>query len=155
MVERQQKNLTLAGFLRAVATGVFGTVLLVLFLENFMATEPLANLIPVIVIFNAAVSGFSLTRSTERVSGDRLAAIVAGGLCAGISLGLFSVLGTEATSEAFFGPLLILLACVGGLLFGLAGSWLAARQVALQYPGGPDPSTPRGESPVPEQQTKT
>lgn len=116
-------------FARAVATGAFGTVLLVLFLENFVATATLARLVPVVVVFNAAVSGFSYTRNTERRRGDCPAALVAGGLCALVGLGALHLLGSAVISGESFDLVSLVLALTGSLLCGLAGSWLAANSV--------------------------
>jgi len=115
----------LGPFVRAVATGAFGTVLLVLFLENFVATSTLARLVPVIVLFNAAVSGFSFTRSSERRRGGYPVALAAGGLCALVGLGVLLVLGSAATTGGLFDLDSFVLALTGSLLCGLAGSWLA------------------------------
>lgn len=119
-----------------------GSVVLVLFLQNFLADRLLAGLLPVLVAFNGAVSGFTLVRQDP----DRLARVLdtasrgfaawwpsaaVGGVTALLSLGVLSLVGLEALSGEFFGVVLLVPACLGSLICGAAGAWIAVRQAEL------------------------
>ncbi|MCP4572248.1 MAG: hypothetical protein GY838_07830 [bacterium] len=101
----------------------------------------LAGLLPLVVAFNGAVAGFTLVKRPDRLA--RLldattrgfaawwppAAL--GGLCALLSLGVLSLLGLEALSREFFGVVLLVLACLGSLICGAGGAWIAVKQAEL------------------------
>lgn len=128
---------------RALATGLFGTIVLSLFLQNFLQDQILAGLLPIITAFNAAVAGYTLAKhrmpvmnlnnfiDAEQDTTARYLPAATGGFSALLSLGALSLLGFEALAGEFFGWVLLLVACLGSVIFGAMGSWIAVKQAKL------------------------
>ena len=127
---------------RALATSLAGTIVLSFFLQEFLADQALAGLLPIIVSFNAAVAGFTLLKSrradtkaargnVEQDTTTRYEAAALGGMSALLGLGILSLLGYGALTSGFFGLVLLVVACVGGLVCGTLGAWIASKQAEL------------------------
>ena len=128
--------------LKAVATGVFGTVILVLFLGQFIRNPLLAGLVPVIAAFNSAVAGFTLVKGrvvfygakqgTDRphITG-RLSALLVGGFSALLSLGVLALIGPEVLVGVGSEAVVVVVACLAGVICGAFGSWIATRHAEL------------------------
>lgn len=147
-IETTEQNArgTIRAALRSLATGLFGSVVIALFLQNFVQARLLAGLLPLVMSFNGAVAGFTMhrhapaDRDTVRAAAPRgttpwLRSAALGGLTALVSLGVLSLLGLEALSREFFGVLLLVLACCGGLVSGVVGAWIAVKQTELAKAG--------------------
>ena len=93
------KTHVLGKFAYAVLVGVFGTIILVLFLSTLINTFDAAKFIPWIMGFNTATTGFSLLEKTrDRLKYKQVSSIVAGILnvlltCVILSLIFFYLLG--------------------------------------------------------------
>ena len=117
-------------FAYSILAGVFGALILIIFLDGVLAFESLMKLIPWILGFNTALTGYSLVEKTrERLTYKRLYAIGSGG----IVVILVCLLLTLAFD---FGALVTIpqLAIYGliGIVFSGFGAWVSIKQHQLK-----------------------
>jgi hypothetical protein len=116
-------------FCYAIATGVVGSLLLVIFFSSVMAMGDIGKLLPFIIGFNAALTGYNLISQTKnRFKHKRMC-----GFVSGIIIVVIAVLALNIAFFYYTGGYLIymtdflFLAFIGGVF-----SWLGA-VLAIKY----------------------
>jgi hypothetical protein len=122
----------MVNFLNATLVGIVGAVLLVIFCAGFMTIETVEKLLPFIIGFNAALTGYNLVRRADgRLKYKRMWSVVAG-----IMMAIGAVLILDIVSRYYTGgdivyiaDLLILVLIAG--VFSFIGAILAIRYFKL------------------------
>jgi hypothetical protein len=127
------RNLLLRQGAVSILIGVVGSTLIVMFLTTFLTLSGALGLLPWIIGFNTAMTGFSLVDKTRDALKHRLPASVGAGILNVImTLGVLTGLSIYVTGTALFGLMdLALLSGLGGLC-GAMGGWLAVKYFRLR-----------------------
>jgi hypothetical protein len=117
----------------SVSIGVVGTTLIVMFLATFLTLSWTLGLLPWIVGFNTAMSGFSLVDKTRDALKHKLPLSVGAGILNVVmTLTVLTGLSFYFTGIALFGITdLALLSGLGGLC-GALGGWLAIKYLKFK-----------------------
>jgi len=112
-------------FAYSILAGVFGALILIIFLDGVLAFEPLMKLIPWILGFNAALTGYSLIDKTrERLPYKRLYAMGSGGLVVILVCLLLTLAFDYGTLVTI--PQLVMYGVIGVVSSGF-GAWLSTK----------------------------
>lgn len=122
----------MVNFLSATLIGIFGAVLLVIFCAGLFPFGTIQKLLPFIIGFNAALTGYNLIRRTkDRLKYKRMWSIVSGiMLVIGVAL-MLNIACRYYTGAYFvyFGDILVLVSVAG--VFSYLGAVLAIRYFKL------------------------
>jgi len=117
-------------FAYSILAGVFGALILIVFLDGFLAFESLMKLFPWILGFNTALTGYSLIdKAHERLSNKRFWAIGSGGIVV-ILVCLLLTLAYDY-GALFAIPQLALYGLIGTVFSGI-GAWVSIKQYHLK-----------------------
>jgi len=124
----------LAGqFAYAVFTGVCGTLILVVFLNAILNVFQVMKIVPFIVAFNTAMTGYSLIdKCRERLRRKHVWALSAGLLTAVITVGLLMTFSLYFLGENLLGSKLSLFLIVIGAVCSELGALLAAKYLNIK-----------------------
>jgi len=124
----------LAGqFAYAVFTGVCGTLILVVFLNAILNVFQVMKIVPFIVAFNTAMTGYSLIdKCRERLRRKHVWALSAGLLTAVITVGLLMTFSLYFLGENLLGSKLSLFLIVIGAVCSELGAPLAAKYLNIK-----------------------
>jgi len=117
----------------SVLIGVIGSTLIVMFLTTFLSISGALGLLPWIIGFNTAMTGFSLIDKTRDALKHRLPFSVGAGIInAVMTLGVLTGLALYVTGTTLFGLMdWALLSGLGGPC-GALGGWLAIKYLGLR-----------------------
>lgn len=112
-------------FAYSILAGVFGALILIIFLDGVLAFELVMKLIPWILGFNAMLTGYSLIDKTrERLPYKRLYAMGSGGLVVILVCLLLTLAFDYGTLVTI--PQLVMYGVIGVVFSGF-GAWLSAK----------------------------
>jgi hypothetical protein len=116
----------------AVLVGVFGTILIALFLATFLHLSEVLRLVPFIIALNTALAGYTLIEKTrDQVHHKYLFAMGAGILTVLIAYAILAVMLSYWLGESFLGPLDLLIFLVIGVVCSELGAFLAVKYFKL------------------------
>jgi hypothetical protein len=119
-------------FIRAISIGIFGVVLLVMFFTGLMSVRAVEKLLPFIIGFNAALTGYNLvSRFKDSIKRKRILSVVSGIIMVGggvliLNIAAYYYTGGYIIYMADF----LFLVCLGGV-FSFLGAILAIRYLKL------------------------
>jgi len=124
----------LAGqFAYAVFTGVCGTFILVVFLNAILNVFQVMKIVPFILAFNTAMTGYSLIdKCRERIRRKHAWVLSAGLLTAIITLGLLMTFSYYFFGENLLGSTLSLSLIIIGAVCSELGALLAAKYLKIK-----------------------
>ena len=124
----------LAGqFAYAVFSGICGTLILVVFLNAILNAFQVMKILPFIVAFNAAMTGYSLTeKCRERVRRKYAWALGAGLVTVVFSAGLLMWFSLYFFGENLLGPKLLLFLIIIGAVCSELGALLAVKYLKIK-----------------------
>ena len=112
--------------LYSILIGLFGSLLLVLFLTGLMPLGDTVRYLPWILGFNAAVTGYALLdRCRDRLSSPKLSGGGIGALVAMLVCSLLNILTFKTAGIALVGAVEMLVFIGIAAIFGGLGAWLA------------------------------
>jgi hypothetical protein len=116
-----------------IIVGVLGAMLLVAFFATLMSLGAIAKLLPFIVGFNAALTGYNLTSRTKiRLKNRRITAVGSGVMMAIIIVWLLNIICFNLTENYIIYPAdMVWLIVIGAALSGL-GAILAMKYQSLK-----------------------
>jgi len=125
---------SLAGqFAYAVFTGVCGTFILVVFLNAILNVFQVMKIVPFILAFNTAMTGYSLIdKCRERIRRKHAWVLSAGLLTAIITLGLLMTFSYYFFGENLLGSTLSLSLIIIGAVCSELGALLAAKYLKIK-----------------------
>jgi hypothetical protein len=124
---------TIQSFLWSLLTGIIGSLILTVFLHSIMSPELLSLIIPLIVGFNAATSGFMLIeRTAGEIKREKTSAAIAGMMVALLSLLAVNTLSLKVDGFPLVPDSLAIGATFIGTLAGWSGGILAIKHRALK-----------------------
>jgi hypothetical protein len=116
----------------AVLVGVFGTILIALFLATFLHLSEVLRLVPFIIALNTALAGYTLVEKTrDQVRHKYLFSMGAGILTVLIAYAILAVMLSYWLGESFLGPLDLLIFLVIGVVCSELGAFLAVKYFKL------------------------
>lgn len=119
--------------LYSTMTGLFGSLLLVLFLTGLMPLGETVRYLPWILGFNASVTGYTLLdRMGDRLSAPKLTGAGMGALIAMLVCNLLNALALKTSGIALMGAVEMLLFIGIAFLSGSAGAWLAVAYARIR-----------------------
>jgi len=128
----RSKSRLLGKVATSIFTGVFGTVLIVLFLTTFIRSHEMVQYIPWIIAFNAAVTGYSLLQKTrDHFKNKQLSCIGAGILNIITAYSALSMLFFYSEGEYLLGLWGFLFSLIIGVVFSELGALLAIKYFNL------------------------
>jgi hypothetical protein len=119
----------IVNFFSAMLIGIFGTVLLVMFFAGLMTMGTIEKLLPFIIGFNAALTGYNLIRRMkDRLKYNRIWSVISGiTLVVGVTLILNIAFYYLTGGYIVYMTNFLILALIGGVF-----SWLGAI-LAIRY----------------------
>ncbi len=133
MIKLKEKAPLLGKAAYCILTGVFGTVVLVMFLTVFMDLYRVVSFIPWIIAFNTAITGYSLIEKTRNVlKYKHLSSICAGILNVIIIYFLLSIISFYLFGENLFTKWDFTLFLVIGIVCSELGALLAIKYFKLK-----------------------
>jgi hypothetical protein len=112
--------------LYSILTGLFGSLLLVLFLTGLMPLGATVRYLPWILGFNASVAGYTLLdRSRNQLAYPKMSGIGVGALVAILVGNLLNVLTFKMTGIGLMEGMEMLVFTLVASVFGGLGAWLA------------------------------
>jgi sterol desaturase/sphingolipid hydroxylase (fatty acid hydroxylase superfamily) len=122
----------LGKFAYAVLVGVFGTILIALFLATFLHLSEVLRLVPFIIALNTALAGYiSVEKTRDQVRHKYLFSMGAGILAVFIAYAILAVMLSYWLGESFLGPLDLLIFLVIGVVCSELGAFLAVKYFKL------------------------
>jgi hypothetical protein len=116
----------------AVLIGVCGTILVAMFLATFLSIFKVVNLIPWLIGFNTAMTGFSLIEKTrDRILHKHLWAVVAGLVNVVLTCGILTIASFHFLAENLLGFGVILFLLIIGAVCSELGARLAVKYLKL------------------------
>lgn len=114
-------------------TGLFGTLLLVLFLTGLMPLGATLKYLPWILGFNASVAGYTLMdRAGNKLQHKKPAGLGVGFLVAALTCNLLNLLTLKMTGMPLMGwPEMLSFIIIASLLGGF-GAWLALKYASIK-----------------------
>jgi hypothetical protein len=122
----------MVSFFSAILIGTFGVVLLVMFFTGLMSVGTIEKLLPFIIGFNAALTGYNLvSRFKDSIKRKRILSVVSGIIMVGggvliLNIAAYYYNGGYIIYMADF----LFLVCLGGV-FSFLGAILAIRYLKL------------------------
>jgi hypothetical protein len=113
--------------LKAIAIGIGGNIILIVFLMTFLPMPGIIKFMPWIIAFNTAHTGYSLVDRAGNLSFPKLTSAVAGFANAIITTGLFAGLSVFLLGDLYLGIRDIGLFTILGVLCSIAGTILAVK----------------------------
>jgi hypothetical protein len=122
----------IVNFFSAMLIGIFGTVLLVMFFAGLMTMGTIEKLLPFIIGFNAALTGYNLIRRMkDRLKYNRIWSVISGiTLVVGVTLILNIAFYYLTGGYIVYMTNFLILALIGGV-FSWLGTILAIRYFKL------------------------
>jgi hypothetical protein len=122
----------IVNFFSAMLIGIFGTVLLVMFFAGLMTMGTIEKLLPFIIGFNAALTGYNLIRRMkDRLKYNRIWSVISGiTLVVGVTLILNIAFYYLTGGHIVYMTNFLILALIGGV-FSWLGTILAIRYFKL------------------------
>ncbi len=129
-----QNNFSLTGkIVYSILAGVFGTILLALFLTTFMPVYSVLKFIPWIIAFNTLLTGYSLLDKTRNLlKYKHISAVCAGISNVIISLGILALLFPYLMGEYLFSIKDYILFFIVGIICSGLGAILAIKYFKLE-----------------------
>lgn len=119
--------------LYSVLAGLFGSLLLVVFLTGVMPLAETVRYLPWILGFNASVSGYTLLdRSRDRLAYPKMSGIGIGALVAILAGNLLNALAAKMTGIGLMEGIEMLSFTLIASVFGGLGAWLALKYAGLK-----------------------
>ncbi len=131
-VSENNKFILLYQMASAVLIGVCGTILVTMFLATFLPIFKVVNLIPWLIGFNTAMTGFSLVEKTrDRIAHKHLWAVFAGLVNVVLTCGILTIASSHFLAENLLGlRMALFLFIIGAVCSGL-GARLAVKYLKL------------------------
>ncbi len=116
----------------AVLIGVCGTILGTMFLATFLPISKVVSIIPWMIGFNTAMTGFSLIEKTrDRIVHKHLSAIFAGLVNVILTCGILTIFSFHFLGENLLGSRMILFLLIIGAVCSQLGARLAFKYLKL------------------------
>ena len=123
----------LGKFAYSIFAGVFGTILIFLFLNTFLHVFEAVRYIPWVIALNTAITGYSLLDKTrDLLKHKHIWSISASILNVIITYAIFSLLFIYLVGESLFGPWDLLLFLVIGIVCSELGALLAIKYYKIR-----------------------
>jgi hypothetical protein len=117
-------------FIYAIFIGVFGAVLLVMFFVGLMTIGTIERLLPYIIGFNAALTGYNLTiKIKEHLKYKRIWSVISGIIMVGAVVLILNIAFYYFTDGYIVGMVAFLFLVLIGGVFGWLGSILAIKSM--------------------------
>jgi hypothetical protein len=117
-------------FIYAIFIGVFGAVLLVMFFVGLMTIGTIERLLPYIIGFNAALTGYNLTNKIkEYLKYKRIWSVISGIIMVGAVVLILNIAFYYFTDGYIVGMVAFLFLVLIGGVFGWLGSILAIKSM--------------------------
>ena len=117
----------------AVLSGVLGTVLIVLFLSTFLYPDEFTRLLPIILAFNTAVTGYALIeRTRDRFKHKLMSSIMAGAANVILTHTILNLMFFFQTDIYVFGVVDLIFFLITGLICSSLGGLLALKYFKLR-----------------------
>ena len=113
--------------LKAVAIGIGGNIILIVFLMTFLPILGIIKFMPWIIAFNTAHTGYSLVDRAGNLAFPKLTSALAGSTNAVITTGLFALLSSFLSGDLYLGIGDAGLFIITGVLCSVAGTILAVK----------------------------
>lgn len=113
--------------LKAVAIGIGGNIILIVFLMTFLPILGILKFMPWIIAFNTAHTGYSLVDRAGNLAFPKLTSVLAGSTNAVITTGLFALLSSFLSGDLYLGIGDVGLFIIIGVLCSVAGTILAVK----------------------------
>ena len=113
--------------LKAVAIGIGGNIILIVFLMTFLPILGIIKFMPWIIAFNTAHTGYSLVDRSGNLAFPKLTSALAGSTNAVITTGLFALLSSFLSGDLYLGIGDVGLFIIIGVLCSVAGTILAVK----------------------------
>lgn len=119
--------------LYSILTGLFGSLLIVLFLTGLMPLGATVKHLPWILAFNASVAGYTLLdRSRDKLHHKKLSGMGVGILIAVPTCLLLNLLALNMTGMGLMGwPEMLFFIIIASVFAGL-GAWLAIKYITIK-----------------------
>jgi len=128
MISIKEKAPLLGKVAYCILTGIFGTVVLIIFLAVFMELYRIVSFIPWIIAFNTAMTGYSLIEKTrETLKYKQISSISAGILNVIITYFILVIISFYLFDENLFTKLDFALFLVIGIVCSELGALLAIK----------------------------
>ena len=128
-----EKRNTAGQFAYAVFSGICGTLILVVFLNAILNVFQVMNLLPFIVAFNTAMTGYSLIdKCRERIRRKYAWALFAGLITVVFSAGLLVLFSLYFLGDNLLGPKLFLFLIIIGAVCSELGALLAVKYLKIK-----------------------
>jgi hypothetical protein len=119
--------------LSSILTGLFGSMLIVLFLTGLMPLGETVKYLPWILAFNASVAGYTLLdRTRDRLLYKKAAGVGVGFSVAALACTLLNILTLKMVGVGLMGRAEIGVFVSIAALFGGFGAWLAVRYTSIK-----------------------
>ena len=123
----------LGKFTYSIFVGVFGTIILVLFLATFLHTFEVVKFIPWIIALNTAITGYSLLDKTRnQLKYKQLFSISAGILNVIFTYVILSIISVNFLGEYLFGMWDFIVFLIIGVICSELGALLAIKYFKLK-----------------------
>jgi len=124
----KQGGFPLKKILKAIAIGIGGNLILIVFLMTFLPILGIIKFMPWIIAFNSAHTGYSLVDKAEKhLAYRKLISALAGFANVMITIGFFAVLSVFLFGDQYLGIRDIGLFIIIGVLCSLIGTLLAVK----------------------------
>jgi len=123
----EQGGFPLKKILKAIAIGIGGNIILIVFLMTFLPILGIIKFMPWIIAFNTAHTGYSLVDRAGNLAFPKLTSALAGFANAIITTGLFAGLSAFLLGDLYLGIGDIGLFIVIGVLCCMLGTFLAVK----------------------------
>jgi hypothetical protein len=117
-------------FICAIVIGVFGAVLLVMFISGLMTIGTIERLLPYIIGFNAALTGYNLiSKIKEHLKYKRTWSVISGIIMVGAAVLILNIIFYYFTDGYIVDMVAFLFLVLIGGVFGWLGSILAIKSM--------------------------
>jgi len=117
-------------FIYAIVIGVFGAVLLVMFISGLMTIGTIERLLPYIIGFNAALTGYNLiSKIKEHLKYKRTWSVISGIIMVGAAVLILNIIFYYFTDGYIVDMVAFLFLVLIGGVFGWLGSILAIKSM--------------------------
>jgi hypothetical protein len=120
-------------FVQPILTGVFGSVLLVIFFTGLMSIETIGKFLPFVIGFNTALTGYNLLRRTKnKFKYKRIWGLISGIITVVITVLILNGLFFYLTGGCIIYIMVLFLLISVGFVFSWLGAVLAIRYLHLE-----------------------
>lgn len=120
-------------FVQPILTGVFGSVLLVIFFTGLMSIETIGKFLPFVIGFNTALTGYNLLRRTKnKFKYKRIWGLISGIITVVITVLILNGLFFYLTGGCIIYIMDLFLLISVGFVFSWLGAVLAIRYLHLE-----------------------